>query len=101
METSHAQSTSRRTFLKLAAATLAAAAGTPALSAAEGSDEYGGLRMGIQSYSLRDRSFEKMLEAMQNDLKLRYVELFPQHMAGKSPPQIKELLKKHDVTAAS
>ena len=101
METSLPRSTSRRSFLKLSAAALAAATVSPRLWAADGSEEYGGLRMGIQSYSLRDRSFEKMLEAMQNDLKLHYVELFPQHMLGKSPPQIKELLKKHDVTAAS
>jgi inosose dehydratase len=103
METSFPQSASRRSFLKLGAAAVAASAvGVPRLWAAdEGSEEYGGLRMGIQSYSLRDRPFEKMLDAMQNDLKLRYVELFPQHMAGKSPPQIKDLLKNHNVTAVS
>jgi inosose dehydratase len=96
------QSTSRRSFLKLGAAALAASAvGVPRLWAADGSGEYGGLRMGIQSYSLRDRPFDKMLEAMQHDLKLRYVELFPAHMAGRTSPQIKELLKKHNVTAAS
>ena len=41
--------------------------------------------MGIQSYTLRDRSFEKMLEAMQNDLKLHFVELFPAHIFRPQP----------------
>ena len=70
----------------------ASAVGAPRLLAADGAEAYGGLRMGIQRYSLRERSFEKMLEAMQNDLKLHYVELFPSH-GGKSPPQIKEPVK--------
>jgi inosose dehydratase len=102
METSLPRSTSRRSFLKMGAATLAAAAaGAPRLWAADGSDEYGGLRMGIQSYSLRDRPFEAMLKAMQNDLKLQYVELFPAHLAGRSPRQNMEQLKNHTVTAVS
>jgi inosose dehydratase len=102
METSFPQSTSRRSFLKLGAAALAASAvGVPRLWAAEGSEEYGGLKMGIQSYSLRDRPFEKMLEATKNDLKLHYVEVFPAHFTGKSPRQNIDLLKSHDVTVLS
>jgi sugar phosphate isomerase/epimerase len=99
---------SRRSFLKLGGAALAAAAlartqlqGLPALAAEEHSDAYGGLKMGIQSYTLRDRSFEKMLEAMQNDLKLHFVELFPAHITGLSPTQVLEKLKAHDVKALS
>ena len=57
--------------------------------------------MGLQSYTLRDRSFDKMLEAMQNDLKLHYVELFSAHLAGISPPQALEKIEAHDVTALS
>jgi inosose dehydratase len=99
---------SRRSFLKLGGAALAAAAlartqfhGLPALAAEEHSDAYGGLKMGIQSYTLRDRSFEKMLEAMQNDLKLHFVELFPAHITGLSPTQVLDKLKAHDVKALS
>lgn len=99
---------SRRSFLKLGGAALAAAAlartqlhGLPAIAAEEHSDAYGGLKMGIQSYTLRDRSFEKMLEAMQNDLKLHFVELFPNHIVGLSPTQVLEKLKAHDVKALS
>lgn len=99
---------SRRSFLKLGGAALAAAAlartqfhGLPALAAEEHSDAYGGLKMGIQSYTLRDRSFEKMLEAMQNDLKLHFVELFPNHIVGLSPSQVLDKLKAHDVKALS
>ena len=75
--------------------------GLPAFAAEEHADAYGGLRMGIQSYTLRDRSFEKMLEAMQNDLKLHVVELFPNHVAAMSPTQVKEKLAAHDVKALS
>ena len=99
---------SRRSFLKLGGAALAAAAlartqlhGLPAFAAEEHSDAYGGLKMGIQSYTLRDRSFEKMLEAMQNDLKLHFVELFPAHITGLSPTQVLEKLKAHDVKVLS
>jgi inosose dehydratase len=102
METGFPRSTSRRSFLKLGAAALAASAvGVPPLWAADGSEEYGGLRMGIQSYTLRDRPFDKMLEAVQNDLKLRYVELYPNHLAAMSPRQAMEKLKAHNVTPAS
>jgi sugar phosphate isomerase/epimerase len=108
----HQSNQSRRSFLKFGAATLAAAAlartGGGVLLAADdapagggASDEYAGLKMGIQSYTLRDRSFEKMLEAMKNDLKLHYVELFPNHLAGKSPTQVKEKLDAHQVKAVS
>jgi sugar phosphate isomerase/epimerase len=57
--------------------------------------------MGIQSYTLRDRSFEKMLEAMQNDLKLHYVELFPNHIVGLSPTQVLDKVRAYDVKALS
>jgi len=104
---------SRRSFLKFGAAAVAAAAlarplaGTRLFAAADapaaagGADEYGGLVMGLQSYTLRDRSFDKMLEAMQNDLKIHAVELFPNHLAGTTPPQAMEKLKAHDVKALS
>lgn len=99
---------SRRNFLKFGAAAFAGATlGGPNLAkllaadAAADASQYGGLVMGIQSYSLRDRSFDKMLEAMKNDLKLHAVEIFPGHLAGTTPPQAMEKLKAHDVVPMS
>ena len=98
---------SRRSFLKRSAAFAGAlAVGRPlaraALAAdAAGSGEFGGLKMGLQSYSLRDRPFDKMLEAMKNDLKLHYVECYPAHLAGRTPPQIKEMLAAANVNMTS
>jgi sugar phosphate isomerase/epimerase len=111
MNPDHCSPQSRRSFLKLGGAALATAAlartrlgGLPAFAAEEHSDAYGGLKMGLQSYTLRDRTFEKMLEAMQNDLKIHYVELFTAHLfpayRGKSK-QALEKLKEHDVKALS
>ena len=98
---------SRRSFLKLSAALAGAvAAGGPighSLLAADaaGAGEYGGLKMGLQSYSLRDRPLDKMLEAMKSDLKLQYVECYPAHLAGRTPPQIKEMLSAAGVAMTS
>jgi sugar phosphate isomerase/epimerase len=57
-------------------------------------DEYGGLPMGIQSYTLRSVTFDKMLDAMQNDLKLHYVELFGNHLPANSTPTKLEAARK-------
>lgn len=97
---------SRRSFLKFGAAAVAGAAMArfvplSAFAADTADDPFGGLKMGIQSYSLRDRSFEKMLGAMQTSLKAHAVELYPNHLTGKTPPQAMELLKKYDVVAMS
>jgi len=100
---------SRRSFLKLGAAALASAAiargafpsVAPAAEEAARGDEYGGLKMGLQSYTLRDRSFDKMLEAMKDDLKLHYVELYPLHLVGIGHSVALEKLKAADVKALS
>lgn len=98
---------SRRLFLALGAAAFgAAAAGVPFAGAKETADartpdEYGGLHMGIQSYTLRSMSLDLALAAMQNDLMLHEVELFPNHIAGLSPAQVVEKLKAHDVRCVS
>jgi len=100
---------SRRSFLKLGAAALASAAlagGTlPGLAlAAEdgpGGDEYGGLKMGIQSYTLRDRSFDKMLDTMKDELKLHYLEIYPLHILGMGHKAVLEKLKAAAVKALS
>jgi sugar phosphate isomerase/epimerase len=97
-------SSSRRSFLKYSAAFAGAAMvmGPAArrLLAADNA-EYGGLRMGIQSYSLRDRSFDKMLEAMQNDFKCHVVEIYPQHVTGLSPKQAMDKAAAANVTITS
>lgn len=85
---------SRRSFLQLGAAVAGAAAlggRLPAL-AADVAATYGGLPMGIQTYTLRSLSFENALETIANDLKLKYVEIFPGHHPGKSPQQVREML---------
>jgi sugar phosphate isomerase/epimerase len=100
---------SRRSFLKLGAATLASVALAQgvfprlagAVEDAAAADEFGGLKMGLQSYTLRDRSFDKMLQAMKEDLKLHYVELFPAHLIGLSHKIALEKLKDADVKALS
>ncbi len=99
---------SRRSFLKGGAAAAVALAGggllanAPQLFAADaGGDGYGGLKMGLQSYTLRKRSFENMLSAMHADLKLHFVELFPAHLAAQSPASVAEKLKAADVAALS
>lgn len=97
--------TTRRAFLKLSTAALTAAAlARPAAiaQAAQPADAaYGGLTLGIQSYSLRDRSFEKMLEALRDELELHTVELFPNHLAGISPKEAADKLASYDVKAIS
>lgn len=104
---------SRRSFVSLTAATLAGAAllrgGTSIARAADAAaatdDGFGGLLMGLQSYTLRDRTFAKMLEAMHDDLKLHRVELYGAHLSDTAPPpklrDAKEKLKAADVTAIS
>lgn len=95
------QPLSRRSFLKHAAAFAGVAAVSPSLVLAADDDRFGGLKMGIQSYSLRDRPFDKMLEAMKNDLKLTYVECYPNHLAGRTPPQIIKMLQDAGVKMTS
>jgi sugar phosphate isomerase/epimerase len=92
---------SRRSFLKLSAAFAGAAAlggRLPSLALAAGEDRtYGGLPMGIQTYTLRSLSFEKALDTIANDLKLKTVEIFPGHHPGKSPQQVKDMLDKRNL----
>lgn len=119
---------SRRSFLQLGAATAAAsclpgllggcerddasrtqtAAGgdpkttAPATATASGgpSTDFGGLPMGIQSYTLRSQSLDKALETIANDLKLKEVEIFPGHHPGLSPAQVKEKLAARGLRAS-
>jgi sugar phosphate isomerase/epimerase len=93
---------SRRSFLKLATVTAAAAAAglrLPALAA--DTQDYGGLPMGIQTYTLRSLGFDQALTTIANDLKLKYVEIFPGHHAGQSPQQVKQKLDKAGLRAVA
>ena len=92
---------SRRQFLKLGAAAAVAVSLPEAFARADEHDEYGGLPIGLQSYSLREMSLENALKAMQNDLKIHEVELYSGHFAGRTLPQVVELLKAHDVKCVS
>ena len=82
----------RRSFLKLA--TVAAAAAAVRLPAFAAEADYGGLQMGIQTYTLRSLGFDQALETIANDLKLKSVEIYPGHHAGQSPQQVKQKLDK-------
>lgn len=101
-----AQPHSRRSFLKASTtiAAAAAAAHTPLYGSGVfggSSSEYGGLVVGFQSYTFRSLSLEDALAAMHGELKIHAVELFPHHLAGKSPEQVKALLKSHEITPLS
>jgi inosose dehydratase len=57
--------------------------------------------MGIQSYTLRSLSFEKALDTIAKDLKLKNVEIFPGHHPGKSPQQVREMLQQRKLEAVA
>ncbi len=70
----------RRSFLKAAGASFAAVGmGAFGTRATADADAYGGLRMGLQSYSLRHFSFEEAMDKVA-ELGLGYVELYPGHL---------------------
>lgn len=70
----------RRGFIKTAGTSIAAVAlGAFGKSAAYAADPYGGLRMGIQSYSLRHFALDEALKRV-GELGLQYVELYPGHL---------------------
>lgn len=91
----------RRNFLQVSTAGLAAAALSRVGAAADAADPYLGLKMGIQSYSLRAFKAEEALEITQK-LGLKYWESFPAHIPmGSVPKHIetqKELLSKYRVS---
>lgn len=94
---------SRRSFLKYSAAAAAAlGAKLPAFPLADDANRtYGGLPMGIQTYTLRSMSFDKAMNTIANDLKLTRVEIFPGHHPGKTPQQVREMLDKHGIRAVA
>ena len=102
-QSSNAPSNSRRSFLKLAAAAVAGASvGRSALPAFAdaGSDPFGGLVPGLQSYSFRKLSLDNALAEAQK-LGIKEVEIFPNHIAGLSPKQVTEKLAAHEIKCVS
>ena len=62
---------------------------------------YGGLRVGLQSYTLRKFEFEPMLEAV-NSLGMPFIEVFPgHHPADANDADMRALYEKHDVELVS
>ena len=94
----------RRDFLCASAVGLAAATVSRSAFAAEPKDPYLGLKMGIQSYSLRGFKVEEALEQTKT-LGLKYWEAFPNHIPmGTVPKHIqtqKDLLSKAGITLLS
>lgn len=98
------QEASRRSFLKLGAAAagaVALAGRVPALALQDAGRTFGGLPVGIQTYTLRSLSFEKALDTIANTLKLKHVEIFPGHYSGQSPQQVRQMLDKHGIAAVA
>ncbi|MBS0203567.1 MAG: sugar phosphate isomerase/epimerase [Planctomycetes bacterium] len=91
----------RREFLYASAAGMSAAALSGTVRAADAKDPYLGLKMGIQSYSLREFKAEPALEHTKA-LGLKYWESFGNHLPiSNVPAQItahKELVAKYGVT---
>ena len=80
------QQLERREFIARIGLSGAALSFTPALAFAPSlaaeekkADPYGGFKMGIQSYSLREFEFQKMIDILCGDLGLKHVELYPGH----------------------
>jgi sugar phosphate isomerase/epimerase len=105
------QLSSRRSFLKGSTAAVLAASFAAPLSAlaadvsaevAGASDAaYGGLPMGIQTYTLRSLSFEKALETSAKVLNLKEVEIFPGHHPGLTPPQVRQKVESYGLKVSA
>lgn len=91
---------SRRSFLKASAVAAGAGLlGTRPLTAAD--EEFGGFKIGVQSYTFRNFDLEQALKRIK-ELGLKYGEFYQKHIpANNSPDQIKSILKlckEYDVT---
>ncbi len=95
----------RRDFLLASAAGIAAASLPRGILAADTKDPYLGLKMGLQSYSLRAFKKPEVALDMTKQLGLKYWESFPGHIPmGTLPKQIesdKEMLSKAGITLFS
>ena len=92
--------TSRRDFLRIGAASLAAGAMPGALFAKD-VDPFGGFKFGCQSYTYRNFKLEQAVKKI-NELGLHYVEFFNGHVPLNSTPEqikaVKSLCKDNDIT---
>jgi sugar phosphate isomerase/epimerase len=93
----------RRQVVQAGVAAVAAVSLAPSLATAfeHEDDGFGGLSMGIQSYTLRSMSLDNALDAIKNDLKLGQVELYSAHLKGLSPKQVVEKLEAHGIKCPS
>jgi sugar phosphate isomerase/epimerase len=95
------ESSSRRQFLKVAAAGAAAAVVPRVSFAEEGKDPYAGLKMGMQSYTLRAYDAPTALRHTK-EFGLKYWESFPKHIPLSTLPkqvaESKTLLKDNGIT---
>jgi inosose dehydratase len=95
------ESSSRRQFLKLAAAGAATALAPRIGLAEEGKDPYAGLKMGMQSYTLRTYDGPTALKHTK-EFGLKYWESFPKHIPFSTLPkqvaESKALLKENGIT---
>src|SRR5690349_10780207 len=83
---------SRRSVLKLglaatASVTVADSLIAPLARAADAADPYGGLPLGLQSYTLRDRPYKDAMSA-EHDLGLHFVEVYSRHVGWTGTPDI-------------
>lgn len=96
MDLENSQISRRNMLVAGAAAMTAVAFGSRAMLAVDApaapgaADPFDGLPLGVQSYTFRDRSFPKALEAIK-ELGLSRVEIFPGHLTGISPPEAKKM----------
>ena len=105
----HHENVSRRTALRwgVAGAVGATFAGRlPRFAlAADPKDDFGGLPMGLQSYSLRSMPFKNAIEAMNKQLGLHYVEVYSGHVGWTTPPpkldEAMAIMKENDVKPVS
>jgi sugar phosphate isomerase/epimerase len=82
---------SRRSFLQASAITGVGLFGSRSLVAAD--EEFGGFKIGVQSYTFRNFDLEQALKRTQ-ELGLKYAEFYSKHIPpGSSPDQIKSILK--------
>src|SRR5215467_1143649 len=82
----HLESTSRRQFLKIAAVGAATVVAPKLMFAADDKDPYAGLKMGMQSYSLRAYDSPTALRHTK-ELGLKYWESFPKHIPMTTLPK--------------
>jgi len=103
---------SRRSFLKRSTATALAASVASSLAgplaslaadsgAGSSNADYGGLPMGLQTYTLRSLSFDKALETCSKVLGVKEVEVFPGHDRGLSPRQVREKVESYGLKVSA